>query len=124
MYHREANVENEVSKRQTDYEVHVRLAEKSGNFALIDPNLLDDNPFSDSFEDLFYIFGRRYMRETMQELEEIETRKHGNKRKARAFIKRNEHIVVQGLMTGSWGWSTHKEFFLKHYWRRARKYCQ
>ncbi|MBW2995574.1 hypothetical protein KY312_04435 [Candidatus Woesearchaeota archaeon] len=124
MYHRESDVESEIGRRETDYDVHMRLAEKSGNWALADQNYLYDETFSDSFEELFYIFGRKYVGETMQTLERIETKKFGNKRKARAFIKKNENIVMQGLMTGSWSWSTHGEFFLKHYWPKARRYCE
>ena len=123
MYHREVNIEGN-SKKKFDYDVHMRLAEKSGNWALADPYYLSDEAFSDVFEESFYIFGTKYVTETLHELENIETARLGNRRKAKNFINKNQNIVLQGLMTGSWGWSTHKEFFLKHYWPKARKYCE
>ena len=122
MYHWEVNVESELGKRG-DYEAHMRLVEKSGNWALADVNYLNDDHFADAIEELFYIFGRKYVNETMQELEKTETARLGSRRKARKFIRDNQDTVLQGLMTGSWGWSTHKEFFLKHYWPKARRYC-
>jgi hypothetical protein len=124
MYHREVLVEGDISGRESDYDVHQRLAQKSGNWALIDTNYLDDDPFCDHFYDLFYIFGKKAVRQTVKALENTETKKLGTRRKAKNFIRRNENIVLQGMMTGSWSWSTHGEFFLEHYWPKARKYCE
>ena len=54
----------------------------------------------------------------------METKRCGSKNKAKEFLNRNEPLVVQGLLTGNWGWETQGKFFLEHYWPRARQLCK
>ncbi|MBW3016829.1 hypothetical protein KY316_00520, partial [Candidatus Woesearchaeota archaeon] len=117
LYNREKDVED------TDFEVHKRLAEQSRNYAFADDNYMTDESFAEVFHHLFYIFGHKVVSETMQEFERRLAVKLGSKRKVPYWIARNQPIIMQGLMTGSWGWTTHREFFLNHYMRKAMKYC-
>jgi len=118
MYHREQDIE------ETDYETHKKLAEQSRNWALADDKYLNDDAFEEVFEFSYYIFGHRHVEDTMNELEQKMKHKLGTTRKARNWIKRNSPTIMQGLMTGGWGWTTHKDFFLNHYMEKAMKYCE
>ena len=72
----------------------------------------------------FYLFGEHYVKKTLNQLEDMETKRCGSKNKAKEFLNRNEPLVVQGLLTGNWGWETQGKFFLEHYWPRARQLCK
>lgn len=116
IYHRE---EKETDTEERD--AHLRLARVSGIPVYADDNYLNDEPISEIYYFAFYIFGAHYVSETLKELEKIEKNRLGKPYKK--FLKRNEPIILQGLMTGNWGCISHKDFFIKHYWPKARKYC-
>lgn len=120
LYHREVSS----AEGKTDYDAHVKLAEVSKVPIHADEYYLQEESIAETFYYSLYFFGKKYAMETLEELEKRETRRLGTKRKAKNFIKRNEPILIQGLLTGSWGWSTHKDFFLNLYWPKARKYCK
>jgi len=120
LYHRELVVE--AGKR--DYDAHLKLAEVSKVPVLGDDEYLGDESVAEVFYYSLYIFGKRNVKDTLDELEKREIKRQGTIRKARNFLKKNEPVVLQGLLTGNWGWSTHKDFFLNHYWPKARKYCE
>lgn len=119
IYHRE---ETPLEKNE-DKDAHLRLAKVSKVPVYADDDYLHTESMPETYDFAFYFFGQKYVKETLKELEQIEKKRLDSLRKARNFLKRNEPIVIQGLLTGNWGWSTHKDFFLKHYWKRARKYC-
>jgi hypothetical protein len=120
LYHRELNVEQ--GKR--DYDAHKKLAEISKMPVLLDEQHLSEYSIAETFYNTYYLFGTKYVNETINALEKRETKRLGSAEKAKEFLDRNEAIVIQGLLTGFWGWATHKEFFLNHYWPKARKYCE
>lgn len=119
IYHRE---ETPLEKNE-GRDAHLRLAKVSKVPVYADDDYLDDESMPETYYYAYYFFGQKYVRETLRELERIERDRLGTLRKTRNFLRRNEPVVLQGLLTGNWGWSTHKDFFLKHYWPRARKYC-
>ena len=119
IYHREAFSDEEKS----DDDAHLKLAKISKIPIFADSDYLANESIPETFYYSFYIFGKKYVTETLNELQKIETKRLGSKRKANSFLKKNEPVVIQGLLTGNWGWGTHKDFFLKHYWPKARKYC-
>jgi len=119
VYHRE---ETPLEKNE-DRDAHLRIAKVSKVPVYADDDYLHNESMPETYYYTYYFFGQKYARETLEELEQVERRRLGTLRKARNFLKRNEPIVIQGLLTGNWGWSTHKDFFLKHYWPKARKYC-
>jgi hypothetical protein len=119
IYHRELMVEG-----GNDYDAHVRLAKVSKNPVLLDDEYLPDEKMSDVLYYAFYLFGEHYVKKTLNQLEDMETKRCGSKNKAKEFLNRNEPLVVQGLLTGNWGWETQGKFFLEHYWPRARQLCK
>ncbi len=129
IYHR---VESSL-ERNDDLNAHERLAKKSKIPVLADEDYLANESLPEVYDFGFYFFGQRYVEETLKELHATEKRRFEQKkgmtsswarRKATRFINKNTPIVMQGLMTGNWGWRNHQDFFLKHYWPKARKYCE
>lgn len=123
IYHRELS-SAEGKEGDEDYNAHEKLAEVSKVPVHADDDYLTDESLPETFYFSFYQFGEDYVRKTLAELEKRETKRLGSKKEAKSFLERNEPLVIQGLLTGNWGWSTHKKFFLSHYWPKARKYCK
>lgn len=126
IYHREETPIGELRKgkeERAEHYAHMRLARIARVPVFADDDYLINESLPETYYFAFYLFGKKYVNETLSELEQKEKIRLGSLRSARRFLKRNEPIVLQGLLTGQWGWSTHKDFFLKHYWPKARKYC-
>ncbi|MFH1290671.1 MAG: hypothetical protein ABIH92_04655, partial [Nanoarchaeota archaeon] len=119
IYHRIANLEG-----GDEADAHRRLATVSGIPVYADEHYLGDESVPEVYYYAHYLFGEDYVNKTLVALHGKETQGLGSSRKATNFIRRNEPIAIQGLLTGNWGWSTHQDFFLKHFWPKARKYCE
>ena len=85
--------------------------------------MLPSESLSEIYYFAMYFFGKQEVKRTMNKLLNLETRALGDSDKAKEYLKKNENIIIQGMLTGDWGWKTHGRFFLEHYWPKARKYC-
>jgi hypothetical protein len=107
-----------------DKDAHLRIAKVSKVPVYADDDYLDTESMPETYYYLHYFFGQMYVKKTLAALENLEKKRLGSLRKARNYLKKNEPLVIQGLLTGNWGWSTHQDFVLKHYWPKARRYCE
>lgn len=120
IYHREESP----LEKDTDLGAHKKLAKISKVPLYADSDYLNDESLPEIYYFAHYIFGEKYAKDIIGSLEKYETEKHGTLRKAKNFLKKNEKLVIQGLLTGNFGWETKKDFVLRHFWPKARKYCE
>jgi len=103
---------------------HLKLAEVTGVQTYADDDMLSSESLSETYYFAMYFFGGEVVKRTMKNLYELENKRLGDSEKAREYLKKNENIVIQGMLTGDWGWKTQGKFFLEHYWPKAREYCK
>ena len=103
---------------------HLKLAEVTKVLTHADDDMLPSESLSETYYFAMYFFGAEAVKRTMNNLYELEKKRLGDSEKAREYLKKNENIVLQGMLTGDWGWKTQGKFFLEHYWPKARKYCK
>jgi len=103
---------------------HLKLAEVTGVQTCADDDMLPTESLSEIYYFAMYFFGKQEVKRTMNKLLNLESKALGDVEKARAYLRKNENIIIQGMLTGNWGWKTHGRFFLEHYWPEARQYCK
>jgi len=90
------------------FDAHVELARRARNPVFEkDPDILDDEPLSEGRQDdICYFLGRDHVHGIMKNLKETYYSD---------VIKRNEPLILRGLLTGYWSFETHRDFFFKEY---------
>jgi DNA-binding transcriptional regulator GbsR (MarR family) len=103
----------------------------SGNWGFRDHFYVSEDDLFSVIEHIWYVIGEKYIKETWNALEEKIKRKlqAQNSRKVhrqtvQGFMQRNEAALMQCMLTGYWGWTTHKDFVLNHALNRAWKYLE
>jgi len=112
------------SHKKLSFDAEIKLGKLSGNPLLADPEYLSSEHLSQAIDNGTYVFGKGYVGSTLRQLFKIELERLGDPLKAEEFLQKNEPIVSQGMNTGFWSPTTHRKFFLKHYWPKAREYCE
>jgi len=66
-------------------------------------------------DDICYFLGRDHVNDIMATLK---------KEYYSDVIKRNEPLILRGLLTGYWSFETHRDFFFSEYMKKINRYLK